>query len=438
LARLVCAAALASTAHAQLNDYLGPGILTGGADGIGTRSGEQVDLRVFADVQGTYDNGLQPVSVDSKGNLIQVGGLYGIEAGLGAYGVHSWRVAQLGLDYRGDLRHYFQDSYYDSSNHTLTLGYTYQKSRRMYFDFRGIGGTFSTFLGGVPGETLTIPTIINTPSLLLFDNRTYFLEGSVGLTYLLTARTSFTVAGEGFTVQRQSKALVGVDGYGARARLQHRLSRTTSIGAGYDRQHYQYPNYYGNSDINMYTVSLATQLGRLWTLSVSGGAYQVNVVGLQSVSLDPAVAALLGVYSTVRTFKANNWIPTGRATLTRRFKDAALSFAYARIAVPGNGVYLTSSSENGSVSYNYTGVRKTSLAISGGYSSLESFGQGLAPYRSFNGGAGITYTLTHAFHAVARYDVRQQEIQLAGFRGTSYRVALGLAFSPGTLPLSLW
>lgn len=141
LARLVCAVALASIANGQasdapVSDYLGPGILTGGVDNIGSRSGEQVDLRVYADVMATYDNGLQPVSVDSKGTLVQVGGLYGIDAGLGAYGVHSWRTAQLGLDYQGDFRHYFQDSYYDSSNHRLTLGYTYQKSRRLYFDLR--------------------------------------------------------------------------------------------------------------------------------------------------------------------------------------------------------------------------------------------------------------------------------------------------------------
>ena len=46
--------------------------------------------------------------------------------------------------------------------------------------------------------------------------------------------------------------------------------------------------------------------------------------------------------------------------------------------------------------------------------------------------------MTHAFHAVARYDLRQQEITIAGYRATSYRVTLGMAFSPGSMPLSLW
>src|SRR6266851_8594298 len=96
---LVCL--LASTAAAQVGNYLGPGVLSRGAGDIGTRSGQQVDLRFYAGVSGVYDNQLQPVSVDSKGNLIQVKSLYGVEANLGAYGTHNWKTATLGLDYHG-------------------------------------------------------------------------------------------------------------------------------------------------------------------------------------------------------------------------------------------------------------------------------------------------------------------------------------------------
>jgi hypothetical protein len=76
--------------------------------------------------------------------------------------------------------------------------------------------------------------------------------------------------------------------------------------------------------------------------------------------------------------------------------------------------------------------------IGGGYWSLSSVGQGIAPYETFTGSTGITYNLTRALHAVARYDLRQQEVTIVGYRATSYRITLGLAFSPGSLPLSLW
>ncbi len=435
---MACILVLAAAAAAQVTNYLGPGVLTGGADTIGNRSGEQVDLRLYAGLNGVYDNGLQPVSVDSKGNLVEIGGLYGIELAFGAYGVHSWRAAQLGLDYRGDLIHYTNDSTLDSSNHSMKLGYTYQKSRRLYFDLQGIGGLYSNFLGAVPGEISATPGIVTQPSLLLFDNRTYFLQGNAGMTYLLSARASVTLGGDGFTVQHQSSALVNTVGYGARGTFQYRVTRVTTVGAEYDREHFQYPGAFGHSDINVYNAIFSTQMGRLWTFSVTGGVDQVSTQGLQTVSLAPAIAALLGITSTVHTFSAQNWVPSGRANLARKFKAANLSFRYERSVLPGNGVYLTSRSENGVAEYSYTGVRKVSLGINGGYASLTSLGQGIAPYRTFIAGASFTYNLTHALHAVARYDVRDQEIELAGYRRTSYRATIGIAFSPGTLPLSLW
>ncbi len=439
LASLACCAVFASNASAQLSDYLGPGILTGGADNIGNRAGEQVDIRFYVSLLAIYDNGIQPVSVDSKGDLLQVNGLFGTELAFGAYGVHNWRTAQLGLDYRGDLRDYPGDTSYDGSDQTLSLGYTYQKSKRLYFNLQGVGGTYSNYLGAIAGETeATSTNTVNTPTLLLFDDRTYFLQGNVGMTYLLSARASLTVGGDGFMVRYQSGALVNTFGYGARASFRYRLTRTTSIGAQYQRQQFQYPGAFGQSDINSYHLLLSTQLGRLWTFSLSGGMDQVNATGLQTVTLAPAIAALLGVTTTVHTYAASSWVPSGQASLLRKFKNATLSFGYSRLILPGDGVYLTSRSENALVGYNYTGLRKVSLGINAGYSSLVSVGQGIAPYSQVVGSASMTYNLTHALHAVARYDLRHQEIELAGYRRDSFRATLGIAFSPGALPLSLW
>jgi hypothetical protein len=438
LTPLVCCVAFASTAVAQLSNYLGPGVLTDGAGTIGSRSGEQVDLRYFANVNGVYDNGVQTLSVDSKGNLVQPGPLEGVEVLFGAYGSHSWRTGLLGLDFRGDYRDYVSNSYYDGSDDSLTIGYTYQKSRRLYFDFRGIGGTYSNYLGSVPGGSVSIPNAINQSNLLLFDNRTDFLQGFASMTYLLTPRASITVGGNGFYVGRQSSELIGMEGYTGRARFQYRVSRATSIGGSYERTHYQYPGSFGNADMNNYNFFLATQFGRWWTFSMQGGAYQVNTLGLQTVALDPSIALLLGVSSTEQTFLAKDWLPAGQANLSRKFKDANLTFLYSRTMSPGNGVYLTSRSEGGNTAYSYTGIRKLTFTIGGGYTSLSSLGQGIAPYKSYVGSSGLTYNMTHALHLVARYDLRQQEIKIAGYRATSYRLTLGLAFSPGALPLSLW
>ena len=115
-------AVFAGTGWAQLTNYLGPGVLTRGASNIGQRSGQDVDLRFFANATGIYTNGLTPLSVDSSGQAVHVGGLFGVQVGLGAYGRHQWRKSVLGLDYTGNYRHYASNSYYNGTNQALALG----------------------------------------------------------------------------------------------------------------------------------------------------------------------------------------------------------------------------------------------------------------------------------------------------------------------------
>ena len=114
----------ASSAFAQqIGGYLGPGVMSRGAGDIGDRSGQPVSLRFFADVTGVYDNGIQPFSVDSKGDLISVNGLYGVQLDFGVYGQHQGKQSVLGLDYNGNFYHYTNDPFYDGTTHNLILGY---------------------------------------------------------------------------------------------------------------------------------------------------------------------------------------------------------------------------------------------------------------------------------------------------------------------------
>ncbi|HEX5431972.1 MAG TPA: hypothetical protein VFW83_08405 [Bryobacteraceae bacterium] len=436
LIALLCV--FASTAAAQLDSYLGPGILTRGAGDIGSRAGQEVNLRFYAGVSGVYDNGIEPLALDSKGNLAQVNGLYGVEADLGAYGTHQWRTALLGLDYRGSFTHYSQQSYYDGTDHRLLLGYTYQKSRRLIFDLQETAGTYSSAIGSVPGAYVPISSVVGQPTSLLFDNRNYFGESAASATYLLSARTSVTAGGQGFLVRYRADGLVGVNGYGLRGSIQHRLSRATTIGAAYEHEHFDFPRAYGQSDIDTVMAVYGTQFGRHWTFSLDGGVFQAEVQGIESVALDPSIAALLGVGTSTQRFYQKRIFPAGDVRLTRQFKNASFSIFYNRSVTPGNGVYLTSRSELSGASLDYTGIRKFSFSISGGEASLASVGQSIQGYRQFTGGAGMTYAITRALHFTARYDARHQDITYAGFRRTSDRAMIGLIFSPGDVPLSLW
>ncbi len=426
--------ACCSTMTAQLSEYLGPGILSRGAGDIGTRAGHDVDLRLFVTANGIYDTGLQPYSVDGTGHLATIGGLYGTEVVLGAYGVHNYRHARLGLNYQGTYRHYANNSFFDGTDHTLALGYTYQKSRHLVFDLREMAGTVSqgTSYGNLPAVTDSIVT----PSSLLFDNRVNYLQSSLDVNYVQSARNTFTFGGDGFGVWRKATGLIGMQGYGLHGAFYHRLSKRSTLGASYQHSHYDFPKAFGESDINSFSGIFATQLGQFWTISVGGGAYTAEVQGLQRVAVDPVIAALLGVTSAQRTFYQSSVFPQWNANIKRRFRRASLSVDYQNGASGGNGVYLTSRTETGTVGFSYTTDRKWSFSANGGYTRLQGIGQNLQPYSQVTGGAGATYALTHAIQMVARYDARHQEIIDLTTLRTSYRVMVGISFSPADVPLS--
>jgi hypothetical protein len=188
----------------------------------------------------------------------------------------------------------------------------------------------------------------------------------------------------------------------------------------------------------MYEAFVGAQLSRRWTASAQAGIFEAEAQGLQQVSVDPAIAALLGVASTTEAFYSKHTFPTGSVTLTRTFKNASLSANYAKTVTPGNGVYLASRQEIAAVTFGYTAERKWNFSFFAGASRLDSLGQDLQPFWQMNGGAGVTYTVDRFLHLTARYDARRQEIQYSTYNPTSYRVTLGLAFSPGTIPLSPW
>jgi len=305
----------------------------------------------------------------------------------------------------------------------------------LIFDLRQTAGSVSqntSFAGGLP----LVPDSVLTPASLLFDNRANYLQSTLDVNYVQSTRNIFTFGGQGFGIWRKATGLIGMEGYELHGAIRHRLSQRTSVGGNYSHTHYDFPKAFGESDINSYTGTFATQFGRSWTLAANGGAYQVEVQGLQRVAVDPAIAALLGVSSTVETFYRKSIFPQWGVTLDRRFHQAGLSFQYQNQPTAGNGVYLTSRQESGGVGFSYSGLRKWNLSVNAGYTRLDGIGQDLQPFSQFTGGAAATYAITNPIHLVVQYDARHQEIVDAVFRQTSYRATVGISFSPGDIPLA--
>jgi hypothetical protein len=437
-ALLLMASPWLSAQDADQSSYQGPGISSPGVGNIGTRSGEQVDLRYYFGVSGVADNSLVSSFTDSKGNLIRIPYLYGLVVNGGVYGVHSWKRSQLAVNYAGAYTKFFNSDSYNSTDHSLALGYTDQVSRRLRLDLRESAGTLTYGTGQVANAASSELDTSFTPVARLFDSRTYFLQSSISATWLQTARLSYTVGGSAFLQNLKSTGLSNGFGYSFNGNIMRRMSKTSTLGVTYAYSHFEYPGFSSKSDSHTFQGLFATGFGRFWTLSIEAGATVSQGESLVSYTLNPVLAAIFG-QSTITGLNSYQTIfPSGTVTLKRQFRRASLGFNYFRGVNSGNGALTTGRLDNATVALSYTGLRRLNMGVDGGYFTLKAIGQDLGNYSQYTAGAGITYNLGRDIHLSLRYDYRDEQVQISDFRHSGSRTTVGLNFSPGSLPLSLW
>jgi hypothetical protein len=423
-------------ASAQVADYLGPGVVSTGAGKIGQRAGQDVDFQLFGGVQEFRDSGLVPLKTDSDGKLVDPGPLYGTQVDLGGYGTHAWRRVKLGLDYSGNYRRYADAPGYDGTNQRLQLGVTYQKSRRIVIDSQLSAATVKQG-GQLAGAGFAIADGVLSSTSLLFDNRYTQVQGGMDVSYLASSRTVYTMGGTAYTIHRGSSQLAGVNGYVLRGSIKHRISRVTTLLVSYEHTHYDYPRAFGEADIEQFSGGVTRRFGRAWDVTLSGGVYQIQTQGVESVSVDPAIAALLGTSLTSRTFYKDSWLPTIVGSLSRAFRRASLSVNYSRGANPGNGVYLASQKESYGGVFSYSGIRKWSFSIGADKSRLSSVAQQLVAFNTYSGYSAINRKLGLGLQLGAQYTIRNQKLVGDVFNRTGSTVSINLTYSPGDIPVSL-
>ncbi len=424
--------------YGQGGDAPGPTILSRGPGVLMQGGGELLRLRPYVALTGVYETGLAAPSVDASGKIPSIDD-FGGRAEFGVSGYHNWRRTVLGLDYRGNVQHYRRQSYYDTTNHTLILGVTHNLSRQLAFTLREAAGTQSRDYGTFNGYAFFDSRYANVPANELFNGRTNYSSTMGDLTYAPGRRLSFNLGGSGMVVRRRSKLLIGMTGAVARGDVQYRLSRRVSIGADYGYMRYDFTRSFGGTDIHTVSADLAMQLGRSWNFAVRAGAGRVETLGLRTVAVDPVIAAITGRYSDYVVMYRKNYLPAFSAKLSRAFRRSTVSLDAETGTTPGNGVYLTSRASNAGVSFSHTASRRWNVGASAAYSRYVSLMQTMGNYRSYSAGGGVTFQVSQAFHIVARYDARRFEISQSAFgRRISHYASLGIAISPGDLPLSLW
>lgn len=416
----------------------GPSILSRGSLSAGRRGGDQVQFRFFGQVSGIYDSGLLPVATTTEGKP-QSSGLAGEEAMVGVYGYRTYRHSSLGLDYRGDFRHYSRNSYYDGSDHIFTLEYMTQPTRRIAIVIHPTGGTLSRSYGNfgyyAQQEFAGSGAF---PQSDLFDNRSYFFQQGATVIFQKSARLSFSATGQGFLLRRQSKALVDLNGADATGDVAYRLNRRQTIYAAYNYNHYSFPGVFGATDAQGAYAGHSITIGRSLDFDVSAGAMRVETQGLRKVAVDPLIAALTGQATAQDAFHSVTYVPSLRASLSREYHKSRINLGYSQGISPGNGIYLTSRSSMAGIFAGYSGIRRWDF--SGGFYRNEISSLGFLPgaFTTYSGGGGAAYRLVSFLHLTARVDARHAGLTASGFRRDAVRASFGLAFAPGDLPISLW
>jgi hypothetical protein len=250
------------TAQDPDQTYQGPSILSRDKGLIGERGGKLLDFRYYFDVTGIYDSGLVPFTTNAQGNLINVGGAYGVETGFGVIGSRRWKRDKLSIEYKGAYRQYSVSDVPQGLDQFLNLAYSRQLTRRLILDLKDTAGTVSLANGAFSYLPLSNTDLFAIPANELFDIRTNFVQSRVDLTWQQTARLSFGIGGEGFVVRRSSLALAGLDGYDARANVAYRLSSRQTVSGDYNYTYYDFQRAFGDSKLQSVSLGYSVGLSR--------------------------------------------------------------------------------------------------------------------------------------------------------------------------------
>ena len=422
-----------------LAQFAGPAILSRG-DAPAAMATPQIDFRPYLTITGTYDTGLAGIIVNSSGQLVNTNS-FGTMFTAGLSGIHSWRHTKIGLNYSGSYNHYFQQSFFDNTAQTLSLGIQHQFARHLALNLRESGGIFSqNFLTlGLPQTVPFDPSQSNIPVTDFFNNRTYYFTSQADLIYQRSARLSFDIGGDAFLTRFRSNELFGDNGYTARADVQYRFTRRTTIGGEYTFTHFAYTGLNSSTDLHGAYLTYASRLTQWWELTAYAGIIRAETYIVEAVPLDPKVAALLGVSFAPQLSYNLEWVPAFSGRLSRTFHRGVFFLTGARTVMPGNGLFLTTKMTNGNIGYTYTGLRRWSFTLQAFYERGDSLGNIVGTYGDISGGLSMSRQLTGSLHLVAGAEARRyQSPTFTQYNRNVYDVHIGLGFTPGSVPLRLW
>jgi len=426
--------------EATVQEYTGPAVLSRSYSINESLVPEQIKWNESVGLSGVYDTGISR-TVNADGSLGPASALTGALVSWSFSGRHYFRRDMVSVSYTGNYSQYSGSGAYSGSNQSITATYTHQISRRITLNLSGSGSILSenSVLENQPVGPQTVANIslASSPNIQIFDIGSKRMSLQADLTWQLTARLSLSAGTSYFGVAQDSPVLLGVTGQQARGDLTYRLTRQTTVGAYYSFSHYLYPNGFGNSDTDTFGGIYSYAFNRTMQVRLRGGLSVVESLGLVTVPIPPAIAALLGAgegvidsYATYRTSDVSAQFikdfPHGRTA----------SLAYARGISPGNGVFQTSQQETISASLTTKVLRSYSLTLGAGRDTLKaatlSVVQNLGAYQSVYGRLSLGRTYRRGVGASLTVEYRHFDVDDVGFLRNQLRITSGLTWGSGT------
>jgi hypothetical protein len=430
---------LLGAAHVVLAQYSGPAILSRG-EAPGSISLPAIRFRPYVDVSGIYSTGLAGVIVSDTGELASTASA-GVRLAFGISGHQRWRRTNLSVDYRGSVSHYLRRTYYDGMSQSILLGLRHNINRRMTLNLSQTAGMFTRDFGllGVSQTALYDPSTAYIPTTDYFDNRTIYFTSVGNLVMQKTARLSFMAGGFAVKNSRRSEALRSANGVGATGDVQYRLTRRSTIGGNYQYNRIHHERTTGGADVHSAGFTYAIGLSLRTELSAYAGATHIESKSQITTQTDPVIAALLGIRETSQIVHYLAWTPNFGVRISRRVPQGILTAAVTHGVSPGNGLFMTSKTLTVNAGYSYLGLRRWSASIQGSYYSSNAVVGATGSYGSASGGLRLSRKIGRSLHFIATHNVRQYDsATFARYRRLINELSLGLAFTPGELPLRVW
>ena len=431
----------AALAEAQAG-FGGPSVM-GRSLGAGiARRSAQARFRPFATVRGVYDSGLSAFRLNPDGTVGDALGVGGVEVSGGIYGAKSWRRSQLAANYLGGYRRYPGDSPFNGSEHSGNFGLSYQPTPRLALLTSNTAGTL--IRNAAFGLTLTNPfqtidpAFMGVPTNEVFDVRLNFFSSANTISYALAPRLSVAATGGVFLTQRAG-SLVSGRGVLAGGDISRRLDRLSTGTLAYNYMRFSFDREFGFSGVQEVAFAYVRDFGPRWTLQLRLGGFEVENEGIETVTLDPEIAELLGIRVGARAFYRKNYFPSIRAAWLGRFRTSNFAVSFARTILPGNGIILTSRNQTIGGYYAYTGIRKWIFSANVANNRMEGLLRFNQANRTTVGSLRAGYQLTRSWQLNWSFDVRAQSLTIpSSLPERASRVTMGLSWSPGDIPLAFW